>query len=151
MPVKTKCSNQLIKPLRITHATLHSVLSACIKCFYFESLVAKEFSWICCQSPGCLHPSIVGKRNMWCDWAKWVAIANTLLIWRHSQPKQLFISVSCYCFCNHSTAQFQLDFFFNLDVSNQSEKLKLINCRLILLNRIIHIDLKSTCYIFKIF
>ena len=54
LPVKTKGSNQL------NHCTYYCAsiaqclaLSACIKCFYFESLVAKEFCWICCQAPGC--------------------------------------------------------------------------------------------------
>ena len=38
----------------ISTAWHSALMSACIKCFYFESLVAKEFWWICCQAPGCL-------------------------------------------------------------------------------------------------
>ena len=34
----------------------HLALSACIKLFHFESLVAKEFCWICCQAPRCTYP-----------------------------------------------------------------------------------------------
>ena len=54
MPVKTKCSNQLIKPLHIA-PTAHYTPDAqrwvrASNAFYFEWLVAKEFNWICCQN-----------------------------------------------------------------------------------------------------
>ena len=36
----------------------HSVLRACMECFHFDSLVAKEFCLICCQASGWPHPPI---------------------------------------------------------------------------------------------
>ena len=63
LPVKTKYSNQLIKPLHIA-LTAHHLRDTqhwvrALNVFILNHLLPRrEFSWICCQALRCLHPPI---------------------------------------------------------------------------------------------
>ena len=61
LPVKVKCSNQLIKPLQIT-PTAHNYAMSSVECvhgmFLFWITCCQGVCWICCQASRCLRRPI---------------------------------------------------------------------------------------------